>query len=904
MQYFIERVRDLPKLLNSHHLRESEQVKLAVICRFPRGGEAALAIVSHLGSDHEEASLFVFKLNNLNPPVLRLVEIAPLTPDLTTTLAQTTSGNSAEDSLGLSRTEFLLTVSPPNHKDIILRTVHSLDIHDILSEIKRLQHIHGVSPNRLCTLAPHPSLVGERVAQHSWISHYVSIIDLIAPHRPKWDYQNHLRPEFPPTHLSDASAGMNGDEESDINLLRDAWIRHQLRIREAEFSTKHNISIRIGTFNVQSKPRKDRLSTGCQMGELDTSAEGLLYSSTTVKEDLWYQAILRDMGEVSRSYHKLVSKQLVGMLIIVLVRKELRAHISSISTASAGVGFLNTLGNKGGVALRIQIRDTTLCLVNSHLAAYDEMAEKRNLDYRELCRRLSFPLLAATPAEAANSPPGTAPIFDCDCLFWMGGMFMDAEVRALLNESGNLRYDALLTYDQLLWQQSEGNCFSGFVESRITFPPTYKYATGPAETLYDVRRRPAWTDRILHWSPLECAIPQSYSSHPIISISDHKPVSARFTVQLRSIKWDQFRTVFEELLDLISASEIEDVTPRIDIDRVEIYLGALSYDTPKSVDIQLKNTGEVAAAFRFIAHQPGGTIGQCRIFHLIVGTYLFPAAPSWLSITPNSGFLLPGSALTIKMTACIDRTSAPLFNVPAKSPNILETMILHVEKGKDHFFVIDGSFVRTCFATDLATLSMLPTVVRDFKGVVPSTSQQEGLSAPREFLRMIQWLMTNALNVENLFTARGNKKISRTIREALDTGEDLPTLDQPVLGVEGKSVHTISWSETCLSVADTLLEFLGSLTEPVVPFVLQENCARVTNRAEAFEFLRSLQPISANVIISLTAFLHFFLQAQRSEATNPNHIASVFSSLILPDPEPPAPRLSPLTKRGFFLHFL
>jgi inositol polyphosphate 5-phosphatase INPP5B/F len=107
------------------------------------------------------------------------------------------------------------------------------------------------------------------------------------------------------------------------------------------------------------------------------------------------------------------------MLIIVLVRKELRAHISSISTTSAGVGFLNTLGNKGGVALRIQIRDTILCFVNSHLAAYDGMAEKRNLDYRELCRRLSFPLLAATPAEAANSPPDTAAIFDCECLFWM-----------------------------------------------------------------------------------------------------------------------------------------------------------------------------------------------------------------------------------------------------------------------------------------------------------------------------------------------------------------------------------------------------------------------------------------------------------------------------------------------------
>jgi Inositol polyphosphate 5-phosphatase OCRL-like, ASH domain len=60
------------------------------------------------------------------------------------------------------------------------------------------------------------------------------------------------------------------------------------------------------------------------------------------------------------------------------------------------------------------------------------------------------------------------------------------------------------------------------------------------------------------------------------------------------------------------------------------------------------------------------------------------------------GFLLPGSALTIKMTACIDRTSAPLFNVPAKYPNILETIILHVEKGKDHFFLINGTFGNIC----------------------------------------------------------------------------------------------------------------------------------------------------------------------------------------------------------------
>lgn len=121
--------------------------------------------------------------------------------------------------------------------------------------------------------------------------------------------------------------------------------------------------------------------------------------------------------------------------MIVLVRKELRAHVSSISSASAGVGLLNTLGNKGGVALRIQVRDTTLCFVNSHLAAYDEMVEKRNSDYQELCRRLLFPLLAATPAEAASSPAASATIFDCDCLFWMVRPCFHPSLHILMNDS-------------------------------------------------------------------------------------------------------------------------------------------------------------------------------------------------------------------------------------------------------------------------------------------------------------------------------------------------------------------------------------------------------------------------------------------------------------------------------------
>jgi phosphatidylinositol-bisphosphatase len=68
---------------------------------------------------------------------------------------------------------------------------------------------------------------------------------------------------------------------------------------------------------------------------------------------------------------KLTSKQLVGVLIVVLIRRPVLQLLapSGVASSSAGVGMLGTMGNKGGVALRLQIMDTVLIFINAHLAA-------------------------------------------------------------------------------------------------------------------------------------------------------------------------------------------------------------------------------------------------------------------------------------------------------------------------------------------------------------------------------------------------------------------------------------------------------------------------------------------------------------------------------------------------------
>ncbi|KAJ7880382.1 hypothetical protein B0H14DRAFT_1574544 [Mycena olivaceomarginata] len=139
--------------------------------------------------------------------------------------------------------------------------------------------------------------------------------------------------------------------------------------------------------------------------ELDLSTEALIYSTSTLKEEAWCTAAFAALSARAELYEKLASKQLVGMLIVVIVRKALKPCFSEIKTSAAGTGIMGLMGNKGGTAIRMKFTPpatdavknpgpTVLTFVNAHLAAFDEMVEKRNADFHDLAKRLRFDLPA------------------------------------------------------------------------------------------------------------------------------------------------------------------------------------------------------------------------------------------------------------------------------------------------------------------------------------------------------------------------------------------------------------------------------------------------------------------------------------------------------------------------------
>lgn len=99
--------------------------------------------------------------------------------------------------------------------------------------------------------------------------------------------------------------------------------------------------------------------------------------------------------------------------------------------------------------------------------------------------------------------------------------------------------ESLLGHDQLLREIkfNRGFRFRGFSEGPLAFAPTYKYDRRSTE--YDSsekRRSPAWCDRVLWRSRVAARVNQLHYRRYEANVSDHRPISAAFTMTIKSMR--------------------------------------------------------------------------------------------------------------------------------------------------------------------------------------------------------------------------------------------------------------------------------------------------------------------------------------------------------------------------------
>ncbi|GAB2294785.1 Type IV inositol polyphosphate 5-phosphatase 7 [Dionaea muscipula] len=233
-------------------------------------------------------------------------------------------------------------------------------------------------------------------------------------------------------------------------------------------------------------------------------------------------------------YCLVVTKQMVGIFLMVWVRKDLKDHVRNVKVSCVGRGLMGYLGNKGSISVSMLLHQTSFCFVCCHLTSGQKDGDelRRNSDVMEILKKTRFPRVKELDDDKS---PET--IVEHERIIWLGDLnyriaLSYRSVKALV-EMQNWR--ALLERDQLRTEQRKGHVFAGWSEGNIYFPPTYKYShnsdrySGDDLHPKEKRRTPAWCDRILWYGG---GLHQLSYVRGESRFSDHRPVYSIFWSEL------------------------------------------------------------------------------------------------------------------------------------------------------------------------------------------------------------------------------------------------------------------------------------------------------------------------------------------------------------------------------------
>ncbi|XP_074746044.1 inositol polyphosphate 5-phosphatase K isoform X4 [Strix uralensis] len=277
---------------------------------------------------------------------------------------------------------------------------------------------------------------------------------------------------------------------------------------------------------------------------------------------IFFMTVLSPLG-----YIKLSSVRMQGLLLLLFVKhvhlpfiRDIHTHYTRtglygywvLTAVSENVVHLSYQGNKGGVTVRMSLYGHTVCFMNCHLPAHMENTEQRLDDFEKILE-MQF--------EGENIPS----TLDHDVLFCFGDLnfrIADYGIHFVRESINNKRYNLLWEKDQLNMAKKKEPFLQEFIEGPLQFKPTYKfdlysdvYDTREQKSLFwfnEKKRKPAWTDRILwrvknlcqHASKEDKFTEEeqtisvtlnNYISHMSYGISDHKPVTGTFGLELKPL---------------------------------------------------------------------------------------------------------------------------------------------------------------------------------------------------------------------------------------------------------------------------------------------------------------------------------------------------------------------------------
>lgn len=227
---------------------------------------------------------------------------------------------------------------------------------------------------------------------------------------------------------------------------------------------------------------------------------------------------------------------MVGCYIGLFVKQGLLSRITDLRATKIKTGLGGSSGNKGAVIVRFSLDDTSIVMMNCHLMSGKNKGKQRTDEINYI-----FDNAFKAESLASKGNPMKYAVENHDVAF----IFGDLNYRICLSNEvvrpavSRKDYQLLKEADELIQAQKqyagsvdmEYQFFRDFIEAPLDFPPTYKYDKRSQK--YDTSKKqrvPSWCDRILWKENADRVIFQGMACLQDIDFSDHRPISAQFTV--------------------------------------------------------------------------------------------------------------------------------------------------------------------------------------------------------------------------------------------------------------------------------------------------------------------------------------------------------------------------------------
>lgn len=256
----------------------------------------------------------------------------------------------------------------------------------------------------------------------------------------------------------DGSVRSKASESGDAPLSTPQSLAHALTLRRSEYMGQRNLRVKIGSWNTAGCPGTDKdigswffrdegltndfakfavsanpdgskaagdaidlYVLGLQeVVDLNTTKEYVnrVYTESNSQITKWRSAV---EAAIPTGYEFVSAEQMIGLLTLVYASSEVAKHVSNVSTQQVGTGLLGYFGNKGAVATRIVIGETTrMVFINSHLAsgAGSSYVDRRCWDVAQIASKIRFdPVVNNGVVDDTGARLG-----DEDFTFWLGDL--------------------------------------------------------------------------------------------------------------------------------------------------------------------------------------------------------------------------------------------------------------------------------------------------------------------------------------------------------------------------------------------------------------------------------------------------------------------------------------------------